>query len=176
MPIEELNKNLEEELNWFGARVVNRVRRNFIALDINRRKEGKGSQYTGNLYRSIYWTVHTMSGGNQAVIDFFYLTYGQFVEMGVGNGEKYRPLPEMARLEALTRAGSKRKAKPFMRSEIRLHARWLKDRLFDKYRFAGSYYMVKGYSDGSGDRDSLLQWISDNRDEIMKAGLFFIPE
>lgn len=173
-PTDDFQAKLPDELNFWAARVAEKVRKNFFTLSINRKPGQKGRRYTGDLYRSVYWTVHSAAGGNQAYVDFFYLKYGQFVEWGVGGHVKYTPLPEMQAMKPINREGTTRKAKPFMRSELRFHIRWLRERLFDQYNFAGTFYLLKAFADALGDQSITDQWISEHRAELDQAGMKFV--
>ena len=100
-PKQELFPNLEKELEYWAARVANKIKKNFYALGINTQPDSEG-YFTGNLLRSIYWKVHSAAGGNQAAIEFFYLRYGKFVELAVGYGLKHTHLPQMTKMESTT--------------------------------------------------------------------------
>lgn len=169
-PNEDFEVNLSKELNFWGARVTQRILSNFDRLDINKTAGGKGKKYTGNLYRNLWWTVHNASGGSKAMIQFYFMYYAPYLELGVGGKDKYVPIRQMTRMEQIERPdGSKRKAKPFGTSEIRLHLYWLADRLFQQYRFGGTFYIVKGIADGLGDQSITRKWVEENREELTEA-------
>lgn len=158
--------DISQELNYWGARVYQRILKNFETLKINRQpKDG----YTGNLRRSIWWTVFNAAGGNQAMIQFFFLKYGDFVQWGVGNGQKRWPVPRMTKMEALQSPDSRRKAKPFIRSEVRHHVTWLQKRLAEQYAYNGALYIVKSLADGAGDRSITEKWVRENEKELAKG-------
>lgn len=166
-PTQDFLPNLAEELNYWGARVTERIRSNFDRLGINKTP---GGEFTGDLYRSIWWTVHTASGGSEALIEFYFLHYAGYVQTGTGAGAPRFNVPQMNTMEAIARPdGQRRKAKPFLRSEIRLHLRWLADRLFHEYRFGGSFYIVKGIAEGMGDPSITQQWVADHADELSQG-------
>lgn len=168
-PTADFNVNLPEELNYWGARVTKRILSNFDRLNINKERNEK-KNLTGDLYRSIYWTVHNASGGNHALIEFYFLHYAGYVQTGTGKGAPRIDLPQMSGMETVDRPdGHRRKAKPFLRSEIRLHLRWLADRLFSQYRFGGTIYIVKGIADAIGDPSLTQQWIADHRSELSEG-------
>ena len=168
-PTADFEVNLPEELNLWGARVTKRILSNFDRLKINKdADESKG--LTGDLYRSVWWTVHNAAGGNQAMIEFYYIYYGGYVQTGTGKGAPRIDLPQMTGMKPVDRPdGHPRKAKPFLRSEIRLHLRWLADRLFQQYRFGGTFYVIKGIADAIGDPTITQRWVEEHRDELTKG-------
>lgn len=169
MAEEILKVDVSRELNYWGARVFQRIIRNFRKLGINTQKGQKGPEYTGDLRRSIWWTVHKAAGGNQAMIDFFFLNYGDFVQWGVGAGQKSWNVPPMGGMQAIKAPNSKRKAKPIIRSEIRYHLRWLQRRLAEEYAFNGAFYIIKGLADGMADRSITEKWIKENEKELAQG-------
>ena len=74
----EFTQETVMELHRFAQRTVNRIMEKIARLNI---------KDTGALMNSIKATVHTNAGGNQALVQFFYLYYGDCVEQAVG---KYR--------------------------------------------------------------------------------------
>lgn len=168
----DMNMNLKEELMHWSRRVAQKIKRNFGALNINRGEKEGG--FTGDLYRSIYWTVHSMAGGNEAAVTFFFMYYGQFVQWGVGGKTKKWDVPQMKQLEAIENPKTKRKAKPFLRSELTFHMRWLQERLYDEYSYGASYYLVRGLARGLNDQDAINNWLRDNQAELAKAHLSFV--
>lgn len=174
-PSQDIFQNLEKELEFWAARVANKIKRNFYTLDINTRPGGKGKAFTGDLLRNIYWKVHSAAGGNAAAIEFFYLRYGKYVELAVGNGLKSIPLPAMTKVEQIARPdGASRKAKPFLSSEIRHHARWLQKRLFEEYMYAGSIYITSGFYEGLQDPSETQKWIATHQKELRDSQLFYL--
>lgn len=170
----EFYVNLNDELNFWGARVTKRILGNFDRLDINKTAGGKGKHYTGELYRNIWWTVHNAAGGNTAMITFYFMHYARYLEIGVGKGNKKTTIPPMTTMEPIARADSNRKAKPFLTSEIRLHLRWLSERLFSQYLYAGSFYVIRGLADGLGDQDITRKWVEENREELTEGVVNYI--
>lgn len=169
-PTADFEINLSDELNFWAARVTKRVLTNFDRLNINKTPGGKGPQYTGDLYRNFWWTVHNASGGNKALITFYFMHYAPYLELGVGGKDRYVPLRAMTRMEQIERPdGSKRKAKPFLTSELRLHLYWLADRLFQQYRFGGTFYIVRGLAEGLGDQSITRKWVEDHKDELTEG-------
>lgn len=169
-PTDDFFVNLPEELNYWGARVTKRILSNFDRLDINKTPGGKGKEYTGDLYRNVWWTVYNSAGGNEALIEFYFLHYAGYVQTGTGKGAPRVDLPQMTSMKPVERPdGHPRKAKPFLRSEIRLHLRWLANRLFQQYRFGGTLYIVKGIADAVGDQSITRKWIADHKDELSEG-------
>lgn len=161
--------DISQELNFWGARVYQRILKNFTTLDINHTKGGKGPEYTGGLRRSIWWTVYNASGGNQAMINFFFLKYGDYLQWGVGKGQKKWPVPAMSKMESLKAPNTKRKAKPFIRSEIRHHVGWLQKRLAEQYAYNGALYIIRGLTDNMGDKSITERWVKENEKELAKG-------
>ena len=173
-PSQDIFDNLERELEFWAARVLNKIKKNFYALGINTEPDGRG-YFTGNLMRNLYWKIHSAAGGNQAAIEFFYLRYGKYVELAVGYGLKHTHLSQMTRMEPIARPdGAKRKAKPFLSSEIRLHAKWLQKRLFEEYMYAGNIYIVDGFYEGLQDPSETKRWIATHQKELQDSQLFYL--
>lgn len=139
-------------LHYFAKDTTERILGNFDRLDISSPSNKKGRKSSGTLYRSIFWRVFNAAGGDSAVITFYFQHYAAFVETGTGNGVRYSALPKLTKLESLSRPGTRRKAKPFILSEIRLHARMMLDRLARRYAYTGGMYIVRSLSD---DKDYL---------------------
>lgn len=166
MPSKDFEVKLPDELNFWAARVFDKIKQNFLALDINRTPGGKGPEYTGNLFRQTWWTVYNAAGGSKAMITFFYLKYGDFVQWGVGTGVKKWDVPKMTDMVSIKHPESNRKAKPFLRSEVRRQAKWLLKRLAEQYVYGGNFYIVKGLAEGIGDTSITQRWIDQNKDEL----------
>lgn len=169
MAEEIIKTDISQELNFWGARVFQRIIRNFSTLDINQNPGEKGDRFSGRLRRSIWWTVHNAAGGNQAMIDFFFLNYADFLQWGVGGGQKAWSVPPMHGMKAMQAPNSKRKAKPFLRSEIRHHLKWLQRRLAEQYAYNGAFYIVKGISDGMGDKSITERWVREHEKELAQG-------
>lgn len=163
-------EKMYDELNLWAYRVANRIKDNFTKMHINRVAHGK---YTGDLYRSIYWQVHKMAGGNKGRIEFFYEYYGRFVEMGVGNGFKKTEVPPMRGMNVIPIPGRKRVAKPFLTSEIRFHARWLAERLEEVFGVDAGLAIMRNFECGvnpkKGDPGQSKKWIEEHRHLIEKG-------
>lgn len=166
MPSKDFEVKLSDELNFWAARVFDKIKKNFVALDINRTPEGKGPEYTGDLYRTMWWTVYNAAGGSNAMITFFYLRYGDFVQWGVGTGVKIWEVPSMTDMVPIKHPDSNRKSKPYFRSEIRRQAKWLLKRLAEQYVYGGNFYIVKGLADSVGDTSITENWIRQNETEL----------
>lgn len=169
-PTDDFLVNLPEELNYWGARVTKRILSNFDRLGINKSTDRQDEGFTGDLYRSVWWTVHNAAGGNSALIEFYFLHYGGYVQTGTGKGAPRVDLPQMTGMKPVDRPdGNPRKAKPFLRSEIRLHLKWLANRLFQQYRYGGTLYIVKGIADAVGDQSITRKWVADHKDELAEG-------
>lgn len=141
------NPKVDEILHYFAKDTTERILGNFEKLNISSPTNKKGRKSAGSLYRSIFWRVYNSAGGDSAKITFFYQHYATFVETGTGRGVRYSALEQLTKLEALSRPGTRRVAKPFILSEIRLHTRMLLDRLMQMYAYTGGIYIVRSLSD-----------------------------
>ena len=173
MASKEFESKLEEELNLWGARVFDRIRRNFADYHINRvanRKEG----YTGDLYRRMWWTVHNAAGGNKAMISFFYMKYGDYVQWGVGRkfgdprwpqGQKLWDIPAVKSAEKSPIPqvdGFNYASKPFHRREIMYHLDWLKKRLAEQYGYFGSYWLERSLTEQPMSPENTRKWLKEH--------------
>lgn len=133
------NPQVQQDLADFGRRTFEKIMKNFKTLEIGiynpNNKRTKRS--TGALERSVFWKVYNESGGNMAKVTFFFNHYAVFVETGTGAGVKWSPLPELTELIGLKRPKTKRVAKPFLMSEIRLHARMTLEKLAEHFAYLG---------------------------------------
>lgn len=177
MATKNFEANLQQELEFWAARVLQRVLTKFVAMNINRNADRKNG-YTGDLYRTLHWEVHKASGGNKAMISFFYMKYGDFIQWGVGKklgdseGQKKWSIPatggkDVAPVQAPD--GRNYFAKMFLRREVMYHARWLLKRLAEQYGYWGNLYVVRGLSEGIGDPTVMKNWIAENKDMLSKG-------
>lgn len=170
MPTKDLDINLQQELNWWAVRVFKRIRKKFIDFYINQYPDEENG-YTGDLYRKMWWTVHEAAGGNKALIEFFYMKYGDFVQWGVGGRVKKWDVPPLSGYDSgpIKHPIYNRKAKPFFRREVKYHADWLLKRLTEKYAYFGNLYIVRGLADGMGDKSITEKWVAENKDMLTKG-------
>lgn len=145
------NPKIDNILHYFAKDTTERILGNFQRLDISSPTNKKGRKSAGALYRSIFWRVYNAANGDSAVISFYFKHYATFVETGTGNGVRYTPLERLTELKAISKAGTTRVAKPFLLSEIRLHARMMLERLAQKYAYTGGMYIVRSLSDNPED-------------------------
>lgn len=148
------NELVTQDLMDFGRRTFERIRQNFKTLGIspyNPNHIGKDSKAwlkggkvrsRGALYRSIFWKVYNEAGGDMAKVTFFFNHYAVFVETGTGAGVKWSPLPELIKLSTLKRPNTRRVAKPFLMSEIRLHARMTLEQMAEHFAYTGGMFIV----------------------------------
>ena len=123
-----------------------------------------GKKGTGDLKRSVHWTVFNATGGDEATIQFYVQNVASFVELAVQgmrrNGRFVKSgwtvaktgLPQ--RIQAVDYGGIpvnrtnssgavlKRKAKPFLAGEMRVHGRMLFDRLTKDYGYVGNMLLA----------------------------------
>lgn len=192
MPTADFEINLSKELNLWAVRVFNKIKRNFVQYRINKGEKSTDDGYTGDLYRSMWWTVHAGAGGNPAFIKFFYMKYGDFVEWGVGSRfddpRRRGPEPKGQGLwdvppitdsgqgpigypEPYNKRGHRYYSKPWLRREVRYHTKWLLKRLTEQYAYWGNLYTVRSLADGVGDKSITEKWIAENKDMLTKGFL-----
>lgn len=177
MPTKDFEARIEDEMHIWAARVFERIRKKFIDMDINRTANNEKG-FTGNLYRSLFWDVHSAAGGSKVLVRFFYLKYGNFVQWGVGRqfgdprwpkGQDKWPIPPLYGRDA---AGIEHpeyktyKAKPFLRREVNYGVKRLIRDLAVEYAYFADFHIIKSLSDGMGDRTIMEKWISENKDEL----------
>ena len=143
----ELNAHdplFQQDVEDFCRRTTEKILQNFQKLGIGQFNplNSNRQRSDASLYRSIYWKIFNEAGGDSAKVEFYMMNYGSFVETGTGMGTKFSPLPAISRMEAIKRKGSKRLAKPFFRSEIRLHAKITLDVLAQHFAYSGGFYIV----------------------------------
>lgn len=182
MATKDFELRLSDELNFWAVRVFMRIKKKFRDMDINRSRNLKDG-YTGDLYRTLHWEVHNAAGGSPALIKFFYLKYGDFLQWGVGrqfgdprwpDGQKKWDVAPLDGPDAGSISNPehpKYKAKPFLRREVTHHAKWLLKRLAEKYAYFGNLYIVRGLSEGMGDPSIMERWIEEHRDELTRGFL-----
>ena len=172
MPTNDFDKNIQNELNLWAARVFERIKQKFIDMNINR-SMNRGDGFTGDLYRSLHWEVHTAAGGSKILVQFFYLKYGDFVQWGVGrqfgdkDGQKNWPIPPLYGKDAAGIPNPEKPkyvAKPFLRREVRYRVNGLLRDLAVKYAYFADALIIKGLSDGTGDPSIMNKWISENKE------------
>lgn len=125
---------------------------------------GKDNRMPGTMARSIYWQVFNATGGDEAKIKFWMESVANFVELAVqGNmvpkgapgfnswkvrhgglpqaitGKDYKAIDVGRTSKGQT---LKRKAKPFISGEVRVHGRMLFDRLVEHYAYIGNMVLV----------------------------------
>lgn len=177
MATKDFESKLEEELNLWAVRVFKRIRKNFVDYQINmvaNKKEG----YTGDLFRRMWWTVHTAAGGNKAMISFFYLKYGDFVQWGVGrkfgdprwpNGQKLWDIPmakSAERSPIKQTEGFNYAAKPFLRREVRYHMDWLGKRLAEEYGYFGAFWLERSLTEAPMSSSKTKTWLKEHMWEL----------
>jgi len=94
-------------------KVLNAWSRNTVDRWIKEMESQEVSPYNpkykgGSLLRSFYYKIYNAAGGDQTKILFVLNNYGRFVDLGVGNGQKYDP----SRMDSPFRSGSRYQDKP----------------------------------------------------------------
>lgn len=107
------------------------------------------------LKRSLKWKTWAASGGDAQVFEARYIYYAKFVELAVGNGEKYdSPVPDIPHKQwrPITVPTRKRKGKPHVVTEMRTQASKFTAFARAQFSFTGTVYML--YAMG-GDNQSV---------------------
>ena len=144
-----MNKKVQQRIHYFALETTEQILQNMQDLEIS----PYGKKFSGDLERSIHADIHNNANGDEALIQFYYMNYAQYVEMAVGKGMKYMTIPQLTTgkpLRPIPRPdGKPRMAKPFMMSEIRLHARMLMDRLARQYAYTGSVVIMQSVANAT---------------------------
>lgn len=153
------NELVKRDIEDFCHRTFEKIRKNFETLGIspfnksNYRANSKAwlkggtPRSTGALYRSIFWKVFNEAGGDMWKVEFFFKHYATFVETGTGAGVKWSPLPELRKLQTIKRKGTRRVAKPFLMSEIRMHAKMTLQKLAEHVGYAGGIKILRSVAE-----------------------------
>lgn len=157
-------KSVQKVLYYFMQDTLDRVMENIMTMKIGTHNP-KATWDTGDLERSIKATVTMNAGGDEALVNFFYLHYGNFVQAAVqGNTPWTYPLPKtdipaMTSRDIVPRpdaeaikkkynlSGETRPAKPFLRSQALREAKRAHRRIGDIYIFAGYLAILRGVDD-----------------------------
>lgn len=177
MASKEFESKLEEELHFWAVRVFDRIKKNFVDYSINRATDRKNG-YTGDLYRRMWWDVHNAAGGNKALISFFYMKYGDFVQWGVGRKYGDPRWPEGQKLWNVPPVTGKGKepikqtegfnyaSKPFLRREIMYHLSWLTKRLAEQYGYFGQYWLERSLTEAPTGLERTRRWLKEHMWEL----------
>lgn len=120
-----------------------------------------GIHKTGQLKRSIHWTIWQSTNGDEHIIRFFYETYGKFVELSVQKGFKVTDYGVDGKLpgqvtgsyfpsvtvDRKNKEGAvlRRKAKPFIAGAARAHFKTLSRALINHYGFLVGGFIKYGW-------------------------------
>lgn len=106
---------------------------------------------TGQLKRSIHWKIFNAAGGNEVLMKFYVQNISSFVELAAQRKAHATLVAPVSgkRYEGVSRtddAGKpmRRKAKPFISNEIRLHMRILHNLLVRDFAYLGHAAMITG--------------------------------
>mgnify|MGYP004661189505 CR=1 FL=1 len=109
------------------------------------------SKSTGQMKRSLHWKIFNAAGGNMVLMKFYVQNISSFVELATQRKAHATLVAPVSgkRYDGVERnddSGRKmrRKAKPFISNEIRLHARILHHLLVRDYAYLGHAAMIIG--------------------------------
>lgn len=136
------SKKIRKILYYFMLDTHNKLMANMSEMSISPHNPNATWPDQGVMERSIHETIVNNSGGNSALVRFFYVNYAKFVEIGVQKDMPYVALPPMQGIEPVERPdGKPRKAKPFLHSEIRRRVERTITRIGKVYIYAGAASM-----------------------------------
>ena len=121
--------------------VMENYERQGIGAYHNRQKKPTPHQ----LKRSLAWKTWAASGGDSQVFESKYIYYAKFVELAVGNKEKYdSPVPAIPgkRWKPIPVPTRKRKGKPHVVTEMRSQAQKFTAFARAQFSFTGTVYMI----------------------------------
>lgn len=143
---------------------------------------------TGDLKRTIHWKVFNAASGNEVLMKFYVQNISSFVELATQRRAHATLIAPVSgkRYEGVQRDDDyghamRRKAKPFISNEIRLHARILHRLLVNDFAYLGHAYMIVGLNAtnmhymNEGEKRSLLgaRW---EIDEVSRFGYKLMGE
>lgn len=143
---------------------------------------------TGNLKRSIHWKIFNAAGGNEILIRFYTQNIANFVELATqrrAHATFIQPV-KGKNYDAQHRTDDngkpmKRRAKPFIANEIRLHMRILQNMLVKEFAYMGHATLIAGLTPkndkyvSAGQKKSLFgaRW---EVDELKRFGYKLVGE
>lgn len=159
--------------DWRDTRIMSwinnfaRITRENTIGDVERqgigdyRKKRKKRMSGPSLKRSLYWRTWAASGGDAQVFEARYIYYAKFVELAVGNREKYdSPVPDIPspKWKPITVPTRKRKGKPHVVTEMRTQASKFTAFARAQFSFAGTMYML--YAMGGKEDPSIARAVN----------------
>lgn len=120
------------------------------------RKKRKKKVSGPSLKRSLYWRTWAASGGDSQVFEARYIYYAKYVELAVGNREKYdSPVPDIPhkKWKPIPVPTRSRKGKPHVVTEMRTQASKFTAFARAKFSFTGTIYML--YAMGGKDNPTI---------------------
>ena len=166
--LDALDKDVRQNLIWFCENTIDRILYNFKQLHISPYNPNLRNSGDGELMRSIHWTVSNSAGGNKALVSFFYLNYGRYVELATGyelsthiTWNNPGKLPSMQGMESIPRGDDfDRPSKPVISSEIRLQARRLLEKLAKRFAYLGGASIIYNVLDPEKSEAVIQDWES----------------
>lgn len=121
-----------------------------IVLEIwlNKMDELNMFNYTNQLADSLVSHVVSEAGGNYKRVEFFFLYYGKFVDMGVGNGIKI-DTSRALRNERRDQRFSSRKPKPWFTKPLYGQISRLRQIMAEKYARKGAIAIIENIDDNA---------------------------
>lgn len=106
--------------------------------------------HSGMLRRAIYWKVWGAANGDVKFFTLMYQRYAKFVELALGKNHELVQIaqiggPQWGPISRPDR--KKRKAKPFITSEMRMQIRKFENMLVAQFAFRGTAYILWGLQD-----------------------------
>lgn len=146
---------VQERIFYFAKDTTEKILSNMAAMKISPKRSDRN--YTGDLERSIHWTIVSAASGDNTMVEFYYLFYAKFLEMSASGwlNNEYGPITPKLVPAMQDKSGvwvkmpngmyRPWKAKPFITSEIRRQAKRLCKRLAEQFAYAGGMQMFSAF-------------------------------
>lgn len=165
---------LRFQFDWRDTRIMSwinnfsRITRENTLGDVDRqgigdyaKKRKKQKARKHQLRRSLRWKTWAASGGDAQVFEARYIYYAKFVELAVGNSEKYDiPVPDIPHKQwkPITVPTRSRKGKPHVVTEMRTQASKFTAFARAQFSYAGTMYML--YAMGGKENPSIAEAVN----------------
>lgn len=156
-------EQLLTQFSWNDPMVAGYVQNFFVLLtkDALRNLDRLGvKNHSGRLRRAIHWKVWGAAGGDVKMFTLMYQRYAKFVELALGKnhelveiaaigGPQWRPIPRPD--------NKRRRAKPFITSEMRMQVRKFENMLVAQFAFRGTAYILWGLQSKEAEAEQELR-------------------